>query len=459
MFAQRSVPASRPYLALVGLAAAIAAAPVAAQRTLTVPDQYSTIQAAIDAAVRGDTVVVADGVYRGTGNKDLTFRGKDIIVRSANGAPSCIIDCEGSTADPFRGFLFEEGETRDAVVEGFTITNGATLPGAISDPFNGGAIRVRRESSPTIRDCVFEGNSAGCWGGGVYVGFGGSPLITGCVFKSNTADDGGGFFSWMGARTTIEDSLFVGNSVNTTGGAIAGFGGGGGLDIDGCTIVGNTAPFGVGGLVEFGNESTVTHSILWGNSAGAQVATSGAAVDYCAIEGGHPGLGNIDADPSFVDAQQGDYRLAAGSPCVDAGDPAGPFGGVDLAGMPRHLDGDLDGAIVRDMGAHEFGHVHLDAPPAARRGAVLTLDTTGTSTLMSVLLVGTRPGEQMLPPFGALLLDLGAPWAVLDIGVVPAQRHVPIPGLPVGLRLSFQDLVFASSSIGNTSNRVDVVIE
>ena len=85
---------------------------------------FDTIQAVIDDANDGDTVLVAAGTYTGDGNRDIDFAGKAITVKSENGPQTCIIDCQGSEDDPHRGFYFHSGEEANSVIEGFTITGG-----------------------------------------------------------------------------------------------------------------------------------------------------------------------------------------------------------------------------------------------------------------------------------------------------------------------------------------------
>ena len=90
-----------------------------------IPADYRDIQSGIDAAVSGDTILIAPGTYTGTGNRDISYFGKSILVTSDQGPETCVLDCQGSEEDPHRGFTFENSEGKGAVLEGITIRNGA----------------------------------------------------------------------------------------------------------------------------------------------------------------------------------------------------------------------------------------------------------------------------------------------------------------------------------------------
>jgi hypothetical protein len=124
-----------------------------------VPSQYPTIQAAIIASANGDVVIVADGVYTGTGNRDIDFGGKALTVRSEHGPESCVIDCQASWNDRHRGFYFHTNETAAAVLDGFTIQNGWA---PYNEPcfYSGGGILCQYNANPTIQNCILRANHA-----------------------------------------------------------------------------------------------------------------------------------------------------------------------------------------------------------------------------------------------------------------------------------------------------------
>jgi hypothetical protein len=120
-------------LALSVVVLAVAGAVGAAAATFVVrPDgtgDYPTIQAAINASSAGDVIELTDGVFTGSGNRDVEFGGREVTVRSQSGDPAtCIIDCEGTQADTHRAFLFLNGEGPSAMLRWLTIT-GAVVNG------------------------------------------------------------------------------------------------------------------------------------------------------------------------------------------------------------------------------------------------------------------------------------------------------------------------------------------
>ena len=151
-----------------------------------------TIQAGIDAAPIGCEVIVADGTYTGDGNRDLDFNGKAITLRSENGAENCIIDCEGTAEENHRGFVFSNGETNQAVLDGFTITNGYTTGGGWDD--GGSGIHVWNDSDPVIQNMVIEDCFATAPAGAIAVRNSG-PRISNCRILDNRSDRYGGCYS------------------------------------------------------------------------------------------------------------------------------------------------------------------------------------------------------------------------------------------------------------------------
>jgi predicted outer membrane repeat protein/parallel beta-helix repeat protein len=238
---------------------------------LHVPSEYPTIQAAIDLATDGSTVIVEPNVYTGAGNRDIDFRGKAITVRSIdptdpNIVAATIIDCDANTSDRHRGFIFQSGEDSNSVLAGFTIINGYNLVG--------GGIYCNG-SSPTITDCVITGNSgAGIACEEAY------PTISNCIISYNSGfGHGGGIHcSCEGflRDAVIDNCTFIGNSAGHDGGAIEGWGCVG--TITNCTFMWNTAGDDGGALGYC--YGVISNCVFIANSAGVD----GGALYKCAAE-------------------------------------------------------------------------------------------------------------------------------------------------------------------------------
>jgi parallel beta-helix repeat protein len=263
----------------------------------TAASPFRRIEDGLTNAANGDTVIVHDGTYTGTGNKNLDFHGKAITVRSENGAESTIIDCQNSG----RGFLFTHDETASSVLEGFTITRG-NVSG--SDP--GGGI-LCEASGPTISNCIITNNVAQNQGGGIYIGKGlydvSDPTIINCTISNNRAGTQGGGICSAGPRETKPHRLTMTNCTITDNTAGSGTGGGACLlntylTVSGCTVTGNSAGRG-GGLAPWGASGEIVDCTISGNTSlegeksggGLWIAAGNVTLTNCIISGNRADFG------------------------------------------------------------------------------------------------------------------------------------------------------------------------
>ncbi len=171
---------------------------------------FPTIQAAVNASVIGDVIELADGTFRGFGNRDVDYWGRAITIRSQSGDPeTCVIDCDGSQTQPHRAFLIH-AEVSWLALEGITVQRGCHSWGGAVSCEDGG---------PIVRRCRFIGNrSLGSEGGAVYCG-GSGCVIEECYFRENGALHGGGA-SICGSHASFVRCTFIDNTGVEAGGGV-----------------------------------------------------------------------------------------------------------------------------------------------------------------------------------------------------------------------------------------------
>ncbi len=204
-------------MALRFLAAALVAlvSPAAFAADLLVPQQYPTIQAAVNAATNGDTVIVAPGTY----NEQITIDGKAITVRSSGTASNTKIDRNNAAGDVFTirnvasGTVTLQGLSVLKTASDAVDVEGATVQLQNFRVLNSGrAVLVGANSTVNANDlqCLFlyGGNGAGCW-----LNSATSRLnLTDASFQAVTGGSGNCILVSSDAIATATDVLFASNS-------------------------------------------------------------------------------------------------------------------------------------------------------------------------------------------------------------------------------------------------------
>jgi hypothetical protein len=258
--------------------------------TWDVPGDAATIQAGIDSASAGDTVLVACGTYY---EHDIVLK-SGVCVRGETGEMDCVIIDAQQQGRVFYGFGLDS-TTR---VEGLIITHGAEE--------DGGGMYLD-DSFPIIERCSFVDNEATGWG---FTGNGGglfcyycSPEIRTCSFYANVAGMFGGAIDCVSASPTISHCTLAYNEESDGGGAIACWGS------SAPTLDHTIIAYEVNGAAIYCHLSavvTLTCCDLYGNERGDWV---GCIENQLGVDG------NISADPLFCDPKIGDLTLSEDSPC------------------------------------------------------------------------------------------------------------------------------------------------
>lgn len=349
---------------------------------------------------------------------------------------------ERNTATTGAGIHVKERQDWSLTLERCSFVDGFATTGAGVNLFGGNRM--------VARDCTFLRNNA-CSGGGINLFDDIQALVERCRFERNGfrtscgVGTGGGGIKLFGTLLEVANSTFVADDRSSLW-----VDSGGNATVVGSTFFNNRTA----ALTVADGSLRLDHCIAWGSvqTQLAVGASGSAAASYSNVRMGGtvlPGTGNLEADPILVAPGTGDVHLAAGSPCIDAGDPALVVVGADFERDSRLLDGDLDGTVRLDIGADEHALLHLEVLSTLGQGP-LTVVSSGPPGLAALLLLG-RPGVSFLPFAGTVFMEPDAfvtPW--------PATPSSVSVAVPPGLSGSFhaQELAFDGNGAFLLSNFV-----
>jgi parallel beta-helix repeat protein len=341
---------------------------------------YTTLRDGLAAAVSGDQIWVAEGVYypdQGVGavnnDRNSSFRlinnvtlyggfsgtetqlaqrnirdKKTILSGDLAGNDILSVGLANTSENAYH--VVYSPDANQALVDGFTITAGnANGPANTDDIFDFTVLRDNAggglycDGNDTFINCTFQGNNAGDMGGGIYISYNHYPTFINCVIQGNKAKNGGG----------INNAWYVG------------------AEFINCSIQGNLATENGGGIAGFGTSHSLINCIIWNNIALAASATHSNSssneyinlISHCLIEHLNPigfnEIANLDGtnpannplflyiiNPAEAPTTLGDLGLRVESPALNVGDDAANTSLTDLRGRLRKF-----GTI--DLGAYE----------------------------------------------------------------------------------------------------------
>ena len=327
---------------------------------------------------------------------------------------------------------------------------------------NGGGIHCYEMSSLNLLNTVIRNNESKTSGGGIYYAYGSELTIENSEIVNNSAGYKGGGLWLSSNNMSLNNVLIAGNTAEEDGGGIrlSAFSE---VILVNTTIVGNTTNGDGGGIFSYyGNNNTnLINSVMWNNSPQA-IYLDGLSVShqceitmaYSDIEGGYEAIeysdydnviinwleGNIDEEPGFYNANNGNYQLTLGSPCIDSGTAYFEYDGVVLV----DLDADEYEGISPDMGMYEFTGI--------RYGDINDDNVTDSydASLLLMYVVGMDPLEDDPLPWEDWRLeradvDLDGETVALDAAFI-LQNTVGMIELPVtgGVRGDSGDLTLSN---------------
>lgn len=395
----------------------------------------TNIQSAVDAASDNDSVIIADGKYYVAPTNGISWNAlspvKHITLASENGPENCIIDCQSKG----RAFTLDAGQNTNDTLNGLTIKNGKPVPadfkggGAIylnrtspnirncyfasnnasADGYgaDGGAINTVSNASPTIEDCFFYRNK-GTHHGGAGCSTKSSPTIRRCVFQENFGQSCNGGGAWV--FVTLSSGLFENNLAfsnraqkidagPTTNGGLGGAVSCQNSDpvIRYCTFARNSTVYtesnrGRGGALfaAAGSPKPKVYNCIFSDNLSTNgeenIGSSGILdLTYCDIFPANTftsavPASNISADPLFIEAANGNFRIQEGSSCINSGtNLEWMSAGVDLDGNPRKM-----GSRV-DMGAYErIPSVYKIITSKTTNGVIIPAGTNDIESMESI---------------------------------------------------------------------------